>query len=405
VLEPTPLAAQLEQARQDEKKILVVGAGIAGVTVAQLLRGASQHPVLIERSGATADAGYMLGLLPLVDPVIEALGVRDEYLSDSVGFDRYRLRAHTGRKLRTDDFRSVLDRHGSYRGMRRRELLQVIAAHSAAVSYETTVRDLQQGDRTVSATFSSAGDSQQAEFDLVILADGLGSDTRRLVLTPAEVETVDTGWSAWVAWAAPDAERDLGEELWGAGFLVGSYPVSGALGVIAGGPTSELADRRGFLRSIRRQLTEKGTRLERVLAAIEADDDAYCWPMIDCRSKRWAIDRVGLLGDAAAGFLPTAGVGAAMAMESAGVLASVILAADPAGLPAALLAYEVHQRPRVELAQNTSRRLASLTFRRSRLLAVLRDLVAARVSVGTALRPIRKLLADSPLRAGRSAGR
>lgn len=398
MLTSSPLQAELAAAEHDPLRILVVGAGIAGLTVTQLLRGAGRRPVLIERSRPEADAGYMLGLLPLIDPVVDALGVRDAYTAASVAFDRYRLRGRTGRELRTDDFRAVLQRSGSYRGIGRRELLEVIGTRGAAIAYDTTVTGIEQSSCGASVSFRSPDGPLHADFDLVVIADGLRSATRRLVLDSDEVAWLDTGWSGWVAWAAPDEETDLGEEVWGAGFLVGSYPVGGQLGVIAGGPTAELTDRRGFVASIRRQLTDGGPRLDRALRAVEDADDAYCWPMVDCRSARWSSGRVALLGDSAAGFLPTAGVGAGMAMESAGVLAEAVLGADRNTLPEALRAYEARQRPRVEVAQTTSRRLASLTFRRSRLLAAIRDRIAAGVSVGTALRPIRKLLTDSPLR-------
>ncbi|GAA1502453.1 NAD(P)-binding protein [Brevibacterium permense] len=42
----------------DEPRILIVGAGIAGITLAQLLRGRGMHPILIDRS---ADSGRMIG--------------------------------------------------------------------------------------------------------------------------------------------------------------------------------------------------------------------------------------------------------------------------------------------------------------------------------------------------------
>jgi salicylate hydroxylase len=56
--------------------------------------------VLVERSGGEAGGGYMLALMPLVDPVLEALGAREAYLAGSVGLDRYRFRGQDGRGRR-----------------------------------------------------------------------------------------------------------------------------------------------------------------------------------------------------------------------------------------------------------------------------------------------------------------
>jgi 2-polyprenyl-6-methoxyphenol hydroxylase-like FAD-dependent oxidoreductase len=52
-----------------------------------------------------------------------------------------------------------------------------------------------------------------------------------------------------------------------------------------------------------------------------ATADMFYWRLDDCRAPSWRAGRVALLGDSACGFLPTAGIGASMAMESAAVLA------------------------------------------------------------------------------------
>src|SRR5699024_2618451 len=117
------------------------------------------------------------------------------------------------------------------------------------------------------------------------------------------------------------------------------------------------------------------------------------------RARRWAVGRTVLLGDAAAGFLPTAGIGAGMAMESASVLADEI-AADRDDPIAALDRFEACQRPRVEAAHDNSRSLAGLMFDRSRLLAAARDQVFRVLSIRTALQPILRLL-DAPARSRR----
>ena len=94
-------------------------------------------------------------------------------------------------------------------------------------------------------------------------------------------------------------------------------------------------------------------------------------------------------------FLPTAGIGAGMAMESASVLADEIAAADRDDPAAALDRFEARQRPRVETAHDNSRSLAGLMFDRSRLLAAARDQVFRVLSIRTALKPILRLL-DTP---------
>src|SRR5690606_5747211 len=106
--------------------------------------------------------------------------------------------------------------------------------------------------------------------------------------------------------------------------------------------------------------------------------------------------RTVLLGGAAAGFLPTAGIGAGMAMESAWVLTRMLRHTNESNVATLLKAYEKAQRPRVEAAEGTSRGLAKIMFRQRRALAVLRDLLMRAIGVEAALQPIQKLVANKP---------
>jgi 2-polyprenyl-6-methoxyphenol hydroxylase-like FAD-dependent oxidoreductase len=146
---------------------------------------------------------------------------------------------------------------------------------------------------------------------------------------------------------------------------------------------------------VRRAVPRAGGRLDRILA--EIGDDAYFWELNDKRSATWHSGRVGLVGDAAAGFLPTAGIGAAMAIESAAVLARHLVGCSPETVEAALGAYEREQRTRVEAAQDNSRQLAPIMFNENRFAAVLRDTAVRIVPLRMALGPIRGLLGDRPV--------
>jgi salicylate hydroxylase len=273
----------------------------------------------------------------------------------------------------------------------------VLGSRGGAVTYGATVTALRQRPAAVAATLDDGSARTEAEFDLVVAADGLHSATRGLVLGPGQVGTYDSGWGGWVAWAEPDADADLADELWGAGVFVGTYPVKGRLGVIVAGPRSDTAAGTGrFVARLRGRSGPAGSRIERALDVVARHPDAYYWSLTDCRSRAWSVGRVALLGDAAAGFLPTAGIGAAMAMESAWVLAGLLPGAAPDRVPEVLGRYERAQRPRVEAAQANSRQLARLMFLRSRALSGLRNTVARFVPLGTALRPIVELLQHQP---------
>ena len=430
---------QLKDVRPEEPRILIVGAGIAGITLAQLLRGRGMHPVLIDRSADSGRmigdnrAGYMLALMPMVDPIIDELDCREAYLEASVGIDRYIAHAHTGRVLRQDHLGDLLADYGDYRGISRAALLDVLTASDCSIAFGTTVTELSEGSATVTlAQGGHGGQAAEHDFDAVVIADGMNSRTRGLVngktaLTdpgknakpaatgadvPLSVSAVDTTWGGWVCWAEADDDQSAVDEIWGDGFFLGMYPVKDGIGVFLGCPDSRqpLGPRR-FAAEVRRRLSDLTPRIDACLAAVEEAESPFFWPLRDSRAHRWCHGRTVLLGDAAAGFLPTAGIGAGMAMESAGVLAGELsalakrpstasragssVAAEPV---AALERFEARQRPRVEAAHDNSRSLARLMFGRSRLFAFARDQAFRVISIRSALKPILQLLESPPER-------
>ena len=430
---------QLKDVSPEEPRILIVGAGIAGITLAQLLRGRGMHPALIDRSADSGRmigdnrAGYMLALMPMIDPIIDELDCREAYLESSVGIDRYIAHAHTGRVLRQDRLGDLLADYGDYRGISRAALLDVLTASDCSIAFGTTVTELSEAGATVTlAQGGHGGHDAEHDFDAVVIADGMNSRTRGLVngktaLTdpgknakpaatgadgPLSVSAVDTTWGGWVCWVEADDDQSAVDEIWGDGFFLGMYPVKDGIGVFLGCPDSRqpLGPRR-FAAEVRNRLTVLTPRIDACLAAVEEAESPFFWPLRDSRAHRWCHGRTVLLGDAAAGFLPTAGIGAGMAMESAGVLAGELSAlatrpstASSAGSSvasepvAALERFEARQRPRVEAAHDNSRSLARLMFGRSRLFAFGRDQAFRFISIRTALKPILHLLESPPKR-------
>lgn len=396
-------ARQWERARGDGLRVVVSGAGIAGLTLAALLGRQGLHPVLIDRADpGDLHGGYMLALMPLVDPALDELEVHDAYRAASIPLSRYAVHSHTGRLLRTSSFESILSRFGEYRGIERGALVDVLAGSGRPVAFQTSVSAVTETADAVQVTLTGPDGDRRLTADILVAADGVHSATRALLRQGCEVERVETGWGGWVAWAAGDDRMDLVEEVWGDGSFTGVYGVPGRLGVFLGGP--DAATRLGpasFAERVRGELRHASPRLHRALEAVAAEPDPYYWPMADIRTAHWTSPHTALLGDAAAAFMPTAGIGAGMAIESAWRLGRALSSATPAALPERLAAFERVQRPRVEAAQANSRSLARLMFRRSLPLALARDAAARLVSIRAALRPIVALLESAPTAADR----
>ncbi|MDW5318184.1 NAD(P)/FAD-dependent oxidoreductase [Rhizobium sp. PL01] len=373
-------------------RILIVGAGIAGTTLAALLRQRGERPVVIERGTANAQAGYMLGLMPLGGRVLNGLGLAEDYLNLSCQISHYELFANHGRTKRNYSLDPLMDEFGLLRGIERGELLSLLrrAAGKDAISFETYITHLQNDPDEIIVTFH---DGSRQTFDLVVGADGMHSDVRRRILNENEYAYWRTGWAGWVEWAAlGDGHRDSYSELWLAGRGVGVYPVKQRMGIFLAGrlPDLERTTAQAFSNQIATRLPSGPIR--EALGRVDRSMPSFLWKMEDCRAQTWSRGRVVLLGDAAAAFLPTAGVGASMAMDSAAALADELSRADATHMTYALRLYERRQRRRVELAQTNSRWLAKVMFVDNPVLAWLRDRVIRFYTIKMMIKDISRVM-------------
>src|SRR5690606_23906626 len=140
------------------------------------------HPILLDRADPRRlHGGYMLALMPLVDPALDALGVHDDYRAASIPLSRYAVHSHTGRALRESSFESILSRYGDYRGIDRGALVDVLAKEDRAVAFHTSVTAVTETEDGVELTLRGPDGERRLTVDLLVAADGMHSATRALL--------------------------------------------------------------------------------------------------------------------------------------------------------------------------------------------------------------------------------
>ncbi|QDT76632.1 FAD-dependent urate hydroxylase [Gimesia maris] len=355
-------------------RILIIGAGIGGMTLAALLKQRGLQPTLIERAANFDHAGYMLGLWPLGYRVLHGLGLYEKFAANCIECKDYEVRDNHGELVKHWSMAPIADRFGPNLSCTRPQLVKLL--HSALdgvdLRFNTTFQSLSQTGDEVAVQFS---DGKIETFDLVVGADGLHSKVRQQVF--GEQPYYHTHWGGWVWWVDPaQLPRETFIEHWGAGRFFGIYPTRDGAGVYSGAPVAGEFGEQGPGRRdrIRAQFAGMGELADTCLAALPDDsEDLFFWKLSDVRSRDWARGRVVLLGDAAAGFLPTAGIGASMAMESAAVLADELSRTNNRFMEHALSLYVKRRQHRVESTQNDSRHLAKMMFIKSATVAHIRD--------------------------------
>ncbi len=328
---------------------------------------------IADRKAGPHGAGYMLGMLPIGGQAVSDLGLFDAYNAASCGIRHYEMFDRNGRLSKRLSLDPIASRVGGYRGIERGRLIDLLrrACSTAEFRWDTHVVGLENDEASVSVRFA---DGSMSSYDIVIGADGMDSTVRDQTFGEGVSARYETGWGGWVSWS-PHLRScdDCYRELWSAGWGIGLYPVADRLGIFLGGAINKLNGTKAtdFAKTVADRLSKGPFR--DALAGADFTGEPFFWEFTDQRSERWHAGRVVLLGDAATGFLPTAGVGASMAMEGAAVLAGALVKADPARAKDAFATFEAHQRHRVERAQAQSRALARIMFLNSTTTTFLRD--------------------------------
>lgn len=389
------------------KRILISGGGIAGLTFATRLKQSGFDPLVVESEPRLRREGYMMDFFGTGWDVAARMGLTEElravrYPIEALEFVDRRGRAYV--HLPIERLRDALD--DKYVYLRRQDLERILATRASEVGVEVrygcSLAALDERGDGMHARFK---DGTEAEFDLVVGADGVHSQVREIVFGPE-----------------PPFAHFLGLYVAAFHFVRGDIPVGRAATIYE--ETDRLAiiypldesrfdaticfrhaetdvphrDRATFFRE---QMRGAGWVLPDVLRANTGDEPLFFDSVTQIEMPQWHRGRVALIGDACGCLTLLAGQGSHMAMAAGYVLAQEI-ARRPDDHAAAFAAYQDFLKPHVDKRRRDAARLARIFVPSTRSRPWLRRLAIRLLFSRPLIRPGLALFGTTSVIAGRA---
>lgn len=350
-------------------RVIIVGGGIGGLSVAIALRRGGHEPVVLERAPRLEAVGAGITLFANAMNALARLGVAEAISAAGCPASRSAILTSDGRELTTlspDLLQGAVAIH-------RADLQDALLGAAGEVRLGAEVTSV---DQDADGVVVHAADGSQERGDLLIGADGMWSLVRASI-APARPRYA--GYTAWRGISPVSINAGRLSESWGAGERFGLVDIGSRTYwfATANVPEGEADDPSQRKAQLVRRFTGWHPPIETVLeatpdGAILRNDVYFLDPL-----RRWSEGRLVLLGDAAHATTPGVGQGAAMAIEDALVLAEQLTASDD--LAAGLARYESIRRPRTELVLKLSRRADSAAQLASPIGRRLRNLVVRHI--------------------------
>ena len=308
------------------RSILVVGGGIGGLTAAIAFRNVDFKVDIVELNPAWSV--YGVGIIQQANVVraMAQLGILDEYLAASFGFDKVQIQDIDGRVLANiPSPRLAGDQYPANLGVGRPALHDVLKsktkASGADVRLGLSVERLEPRGDVVDVTFT---DGTTGTYDLVVGADGVNSKVRALAFGE-NMKPRFTGQAVWRHNFARPPEVDCLCAVVSGEHNAGLVPLSETLMYVY--VTSEEAGNPKFPREqlpdlMRERMKPFGGLIGQLRDLVGGPDDIVYRPMEALLVPApWNRGRIVLIGDAAHATTPHLGQGAGMAVEDSIVLA------------------------------------------------------------------------------------
>lgn len=362
------------------KRVLISGASIAGPTVGWWLARHGFDVTIVERSDGVRDGGQTVDIRGASKVVVERMGIVDDIVRNAT---------HEEALAFVDESDEVIASFGAnqYAGegpvaeleILRGELAKLLVAKcedSVRFRWNDHITDARDEGEKVAVTFASGS---RENFDVLIVAEGIGSRTRNAIFGEEVTRRPFNLYTAY--FTIPKGHGDGPIARWynapgGRGIFVRPDNLGTTRAVLnyisepTGLEKREQAEQKRFMRE---KFSDLAWETPRVLDGMDASEDFYFEAIGQVRMARWSRGRIVVVGDAAYCASPLSGMGTALALCGAYVLAGEL--SRHADHEEAFAEYERIVRPYVDKAQDLPQSIAKLGQPKTRFGIALQRLV------------------------------
>src|SRR5215831_4245420 len=346
-------------------RVLISGAGIAGLTVAYWLRRYGFTPTIVELAPSLLTGGYKIDVRGTALQVLRQMGIHDAVVAASTDMQGALLVDKDGKVINEMSGDAFGHRVGEDLEIVRGTLCQILMDHisDAEFIFGDSIQAISQASDGVQVEFTK---NSPREFDLVIGADGLHSNVRGIVFGDESRFIRELGLYLCV-YTVPNylaldrmemQYTELGRvaAIWSSR---GDTNARACFGFTAPSTDIDLHDRARQQQVLKNVYQGIGWEIPRLLEMMPGAPDFYFDAAAQICMDHWSQGRVVLVGDAGYCASPMSGQGTSLALIGAYVLAGELAAAADA-YQAAFREYEMQMRPFVALNQALGIRSANL---------------------------------------------
>jgi 2-polyprenyl-6-methoxyphenol hydroxylase-like FAD-dependent oxidoreductase len=312
------------------KTVLISGASVAGPALAFWLERFGYTPTVVERAPEPRPGGYAVDFRGASLKVLDRMGLLEQVQAKATELGEMTYVNEAGKSVAVMKSTVLSGELEVLRG----DLVEILYDSTRAkVEYlfDDSITALAQDDTGVDVTFERGGSRR---FDLVIGADGLHSNVRRIAFGTESQYIHDLGYYNSVFTVPNHLGLDHTARFVNVpGKTAGTYSArdnteAKALFYFASEPLKyDRHDAAAQQRILTDAFTGVGWEVPRLLAAISESPDWYFDSVSQIKMPSYSIGRISLVGDAGYCASPLSGMGTSLAIVGAYVLAGELAAA------------------------------------------------------------------------------